>query len=143
MTTQIEELTAATNALMAQINTSTATTAVAATTSSASAAAAAASAAAAAASAAQVGGVARVTAVGTVTLTVTSATYQFIDANGANRDVVLPAPTGGQVCMFAIKNTGTANSLTVKTAAAVALDLPVTPGYTLAVVWGGSAWEVL
>jgi len=93
--------------------------------------------------AAQVGGVQRTTASGTVTLTVSSPTYQFIDPNGANRDVVLPAPGAEQTCMFAVKHTGGANSLTVKTAALVALDLPVMPGYTLALVWGGTAWEVL
>lgn len=127
--TEIAALTSATTSLLSAVNVSKAT--LDASTAQATAAAA------------QVGGTQRTTASGTVTLTTGSATYQFIDPNGATRDVVLPAPTAGQVCMFAVKNVGTANSLTVKTAAAVALDLPVTPGYTLAVVWGGSAWEVL
>ena len=93
--------------------------------------------------AAQVGGVQRTTASGTVTLAVSSPTYQFIDPNGANRDVILPTPGAEQTCMFAVKHTGGANTLTVKTAAMGALDLPVMPGYPLALVWGGTAWEVL
>lgn len=136
MTTDVQNLTDATNALLAQINTSTVTLAAAAP-------AAAASAAAAAASAAQVGGIARITATGTVTLTTASAAYQFIDPNGANRDVMLPAVNSGDRVIFAIKNNGTANYLTVKNSAGVAQDSPIGATYTLALVWSGTVWEAL
>lgn len=86
-----------------------------------------------------------VTATGTVALTDTSAVYQLIDPNGAARDVVLPALTAGDAGRsFAIKNTNTAgNFLIVKTAAGVRVGPALASGYTLFVLWTGTAWEAL
>lgn len=99
----------------------------------------------AAQSAALLGSAAMVTATGTVALTDTSAVYQLIDPNGAARDVVLPALTAGDAGRsFAIKNTDTAgNFLTVKTAAGVQVGPALASGYTLFVLWTGTAWEAL
>ena len=99
----------------------------------------------AAQSAALLGSAAMVTATGTVAITDTSAVYQLIDPNGAARDVVLPTLAAGDAGRsFAVKNTGTAgNYLTVKIAAGTQLGPLVGNGYSMAVVWSGTAWEVL
>ena len=99
----------------------------------------------AAQSAAALGGVSVVTATGTVTLTGGSTVYQFINPNGAARDVVLPALAAGDAGRaFSIKNTGAAgNVLTVKSAAGTQLGPLLANGYAMALVWSGSQWEVL
>lgn len=91
------------------------------------------------------GSVASTAATGTVMLTSDSAVYQLIDPNGAARDVVLPTLAAGDAGRsFAVKNTGTAgNYLTVKIAAGTQLGPLVGNGYSMAVVWSGTAWEVL
>lgn len=85
------------------------------------------------------------TATGTVTLTSANAVYQFINPNGAARDVVLPnltAPEDGR--SFCIKNVGTAgNALTVKNAANAVIGFPVGNGFALTVIWTGTAWEAI
>ena len=91
------------------------------------------------------GSVASTAATGTVMLTSESAVYQLIDPNGAARDVVLPTLAAGDAGRsFAVKNTGTAgNYLTIKNAAGTQLGPLVGNGYSMAVVWSGTAWEVL
>lgn len=92
----------------------------------------------------QVGNVAVVVAAGNITLVKTDPTYQFINPNGANRNVTLPAVTALERVFFVIKNTGTAAfGLTVKNASAVQVGVPIANGYTLTVVWSGISWEVL
>ena len=91
------------------------------------------------------GSVAAVTATGTVNIALTDAVYQLINPNGAARDVVLASLTAAEIgYTHSIKNTGTAgNYLTVKNAAGTQLGPLVANGYSLAVVWSGTAWEVL
>ena len=91
------------------------------------------------------GSVAAVTATGTVNIGIADAGYQLINPNGANRDVVLASLTAAEIgYTHSIKNTGTAgNYLTVKNAAGTQLGPLVANGYSLAVVWSGTAWEVL
>lgn len=85
------------------------------------------------------------TATGNVALAKTDPVYQFINPNGANRDVTLPALTGADTSVaFSVKNTGTGGyTLTVKTAAAAVLGAAIPNGYTLSVVWDGTNWQVL
>lgn len=97
------------------------------------------------AKAALLGSTATVTATGTIALTAESAVYQLINPNGAARDVTLPTLTAGDAGRaFVVKNTGSAgNALTVKIAAGTQLGPLVGNGYSMAVVWSGTAWEVL
>jgi len=99
----------------------------------------------AAASANLLGSAQTVLATDTVALLSSSAVYQFINPNGANRTVSLPDLTvADDGRPFCIKNTGTANTLEVRNAANVLMSgLAVTSGFSLTVVWTGTAWEVI
>jgi hypothetical protein len=90
------------------------------------------------------GAASTVTATAAVALTASSAVYQFINPNGANRDVTLPtltAPDDGRP--FCIKNTGTlGNALTVRHSG-VQVGFPVGNGFALTVIWTGTKWEAV
>jgi hypothetical protein len=83
---------------------------------------------------------------GTLTLTSGSAQAQYLDPNGADRTVNLPA--GGSGLYYYVKNiqnvTGNAVGnfyrLIVRDASNVLVAV-VTPGVTYQIVWDGSAWE--
>lgn len=84
--------------------------------------------------------VAEVTATGTVALTSTSAHYQFIDPNGADRDVTLPVAVTGMA--FVLNHVGVANTLTVKSSGG-ATQTTVTAGEIKTLIYSGAAWRVL
>lgn len=97
----------------------------------------------AAQSAALLGSAAIVTATGTVALTDTSAVYQLIDPNGAERDVVLPTLAAGDAGRsIVVNNAGSAYALTVKSGA-TQIGPSLTPRYSLSVLWTGSEWVAL
>lgn len=85
------------------------------------------------------------TASGNIALAKTDPIYQFINPNGANRDVTLPDVTGADTNLaFSVKNTGGAgNTLTLKNFAGTILGSAIPNGYTLSVVWEGTTWQVL
>lgn len=149
--TQVQALTLATESLLQAVNTRKAdldaaqtAAATSATTATVSAETAATQATLATTKANLLGSVTSITATDTVTITATDATYLLINPNSANRDVVLADLTAAEVgYSHTIKNVGTANSLTIKNAAGVQLGPLVANGYSLAVVWSGTAWEVL
>ena len=150
--TQVQALTLATESLLQTVNTRKAdldaaqtAAATSATTATVSAETAAAQATLATTKANLLGSVAAVTATGTVNIGIADAGYQLINPNGAARDVVLASLTAAEIgYTHTIKNTGTAgNYLTVKNAAGTQIGPLVANGYSLAVVWSGTAWEVL
>lgn len=77
------------------------------------------------------------TATGTVTLTATSLMYQFINANGSDRTVQLPAEALGLA--YFIANVGGANTLSVKNDAA-GEEVSLAFGECATVVSGASIW---
>lgn len=79
---------------------------------------------------------------GNVTLTSTSNSYQNFDPNGSNRDVTLPTAADGM--MFFINHVGSANTLTVKNAAAATVAT-ITNGSAGVFQYDGTAsvWRVL
>ena len=81
-------------------------------------------------------------ATGNVGLTSTSEEYQFVDPNGADRIWTLEAtPVTGRG--YTIQNTGTANTVTVKNAAAAILVV-LTAGDTATVIYTAAAvWRVI
>ena len=84
---------------------------------------------------------ARTTATGDITLTSASASYQFIDPNGTNRDCTLPG-TPATGLAYTVKNFGTAKTITVKDAAAATL-VTLTAGDTATIIYDGTAWQVI
>ena len=93
---------------------------------------------------AQVGQVSVVTASGNITLTAASPTYQLINPNGAARNVTLPALSGTDRVVFAVKNTGTGGfALNIKASGGTAVGVPIANGYSLTLVWAGTQWEVM
>ena len=141
----VQELTQATESLLSEVNTRKLDLVDAVDQADQAAQASTTQAGIATAKANLLGSVASTAATGTVMLTSESAVYQLINPNGAARDVVLPTLAAGDAGRsFAIKNTGTAgNYLTVKNAAGTQLGPLVANGYSMAVVWSGTAWEVL
>ena len=78
----------------------------------------------------------------TKTLTSASALYQFLDPNGANRDVVLPAALVG--LRYVIKNIDTANTLSIKETAGGPVQATLTVGSPIAeAVHDGTEWHIL
>jgi len=84
---------------------------------------------------------ARTTATGDITLTSASASYQFIDPNGTDRNCTLPG-TPATGLAYTVKNFGTANTITVKDAAAATL-VTLTVGDTATIIYDGTAWQVI
>jgi hypothetical protein len=84
---------------------------------------------------------ARTVATGDITLTSASASYQFIDPNGANRNCTLPG-TPATGLAYTVKHFGTANTVVVKDAAAATL-VTLTAGDTATVIYDGTAWQVI
>jgi hypothetical protein len=84
------------------------------------------------------------TATAAVTLTASSAVYQFINPNGSNRDVDVPTLTAADDGRpFCIKNVGTlGNALTVRHSG-VQVGFPVGNGFALTVIWTGTKWEAV
>ena len=84
---------------------------------------------------------ARTTATGDITLTSASASYQFIDPNGTNRDCTLPG-TPATGLAYTVKHFGSANTVVVKDAAAATL-VTLTAGDTATIIYDGTAWQVI
>lgn len=82
----------------------------------------------------------RTTASATITLTVTSSAYQFVDCDGADRNIDLPTPATGTG--FVIKNVGSANTLTVRDAGASTVTT-LAADESCVVIYDGVAWELL
>ena len=80
------------------------------------------------------------TASGTITLTAASTMYQFIDANGSDRNVDLPAEAAGLA--FFIANVGGANTLTVRNDAA-GTEATLAVGECATLISGASAWVAI
>lgn len=83
----------------------------------------------------------RTTASATITLTTASTAYQFVDCNGADRNIDLPTP-GSEKYGFVIKNVGSANTLTVRDAAAATVTT-LAADASCVVIYDGTAWELL
>jgi hypothetical protein len=82
----------------------------------------------------------------TRTLALTSATVQYLDPNGANRDVTLPSVASGDAgWLVTVSNTATSGSyaLVVKTSGGTQLGQSVPWGMNLTVQWDGASWRVL
>lgn len=90
-------------------------------------------------------GASRVVASENVALSLTSETYQFVDPNGENRTVTLPALSAADAGRaFSVKNTGTSGFfLKVQSSEGVQIGPFVGGGFSLAVVWTGTVWEAL
>jgi hypothetical protein len=80
---------------------------------------------------------------GTKTLIATSAQYQFLNPNGANRDVTLPSPATNM--LFIIKNTGSSgNTLVVKDSGGSAITGgTIANTVTMAFYYNGSSWQLV
>ena len=98
---------------------------------------------AAATAAAGVFDVANVQAAANVTLLQTSATYQLITPIDGSRTVTLPAMGANDRKAFSISHAGSVNLLNVVDSAAQAVYSNLTAGFTLVVIWTGTAWRVL
>jgi hypothetical protein len=73
------------------------------------------------------------------TLVSTSSQYQFLDPNGANRDVTLP--TAATNMLFIISNTSTGiYSLTVKNSGGTAQGNPIAAGVISGFYYNGTSW---
>lgn len=77
---------------------------------------------------------------GTLTLTTTSAVYNFLDPNGSDRQVTLPTAAAG--ISFVFDHIGGANTITVKDAGASTVTT-LTTGQIKTVIYDGMAWQVL
>ena len=84
---------------------------------------------------------ARTTAIGDITLTSASASYQFIDPNGTNRNCTLPG-TPATGLAYTVKHFGSANTVVVKDAAAATL-VTLTAGDTATIIYDGTTWQVI
>ncbi len=85
--------------------------------------------------------VTEVTMSGTLTLTANSSTtYQFLDPNGSDRQVNLPAAATGMV--YFIMNVGSANILTIKDNGGSTVTT-ITFGSFNTFVYSGSAWRTI
>lgn len=83
-----------------------------------------------------------VSATGQVTLAADSPAYQFINPNGANRSVVLPALSAQEAGRpFIVKNTGVNQGLLSVMSGAAQIGPFISGGFTLSVVWTGTVWE--
>ena len=79
---------------------------------------------------------------GTKSLTSASALYQFLDPNGANRDVVLPVALVG--LRYIIKNLNTSFDLNIKETVGGPVQATLTIGSPIAeVVYDGTEWHIL
>jgi hypothetical protein len=84
------------------------------------------------------------TATAAVALTASSAVYQFINPNGANRDVDVPTLTvADDGRPFCIKNVGTSGTSLTAKHNGVQVGFPVGNGYALTVIWTGTKWEAV
>ena len=86
----------------------------------------------------------RQTLSGGLTLTSSSANYQHLDPNGANRDITLPSPTGSDPNYFVIKNiasAGTAYGLVVKNSGGTTLTT-IPAAFYMNFVYDGTTWEI-
>jgi len=79
----------------------------------------------------------------TKTLVATSPQYQFLNPNGSNRDVTLPAAATNM--LFIIKNTGSAgNTLTVKDSGGTAVSGgTIANTVTMGFYYNGSSWQLV
>jgi len=77
---------------------------------------------------------------GNKTLTITDATYQFLNPNGANRDVTLPNTSVKYG--YLIKNTGSENTLIVKNSVGATL-ITIYGGEAFVFIQTGTTWEIL
>lgn len=83
--------------------------------------------------------VTKTTASGNLTLTTASKSYQFVDPNGADRDVTLHgSPATGDA--YVVKNIGGANSVVVKNSGGSTLAT-LTAGQSTTVIYDGAAWQ--
>lgn len=80
---------------------------------------------------------------GASTLTATSAQYQFLDPNGANRDVNLP--TAATNMLYIIKNIGTGGyTLTVKDSGGSAITGgTIANNVAMGFYYDGTAWQLV
>lgn len=85
----------------------------------------------------------RETLSGNKTIAATDPQYQFLNPNGANRDVTLPSAT--QEMFFVIKNTGSAgNTLTVKDSGGTAVTGgTIANNVAMGFYYDGTAWQLL
>lgn len=80
---------------------------------------------------------------GSKTLVTTSPQYQFLNPNGSNRDVNLPAAETDM--LFTIVNTGSAgNILTVKDSGGTAItNGAIANGITMGFYYNGTNWQIV
>jgi hypothetical protein len=74
---------------------------------------------------------------GDITLENKDSMFQILDADGANRDVTLPAAKNGLI--YGIKNDGSADNIVVKDAGATTIET-LTPGQGALLVCNGTDW---
>jgi hypothetical protein len=84
------------------------------------------------------------TATGNITLTESSQVYQFIDPNGADRNVTLPVTTVNGLT-FAIKNIASANGLIdiIDSDGLTVLWADLDSSFSITVIFDGANWRVI
>jgi hypothetical protein len=84
----------------------------------------------------------RTNATGDIQLLTSSATYQFIDPNGSNRNCDTPQ-TPGTGRGYVVKNIGTANTIAVRVYGGGTTLVTLTADDTATVIYDGTAWQVI
>lgn len=84
--------------------------------------------------------VSRTTMTGNIALGASASSYQFFDANGADREIGLPSAVAGM--SFVVYNYGTANNLTLKDAVGNLVTIISFGNRFATVIFDGIAWRV-